>query len=129
MLKDNIAKFHIDDWDPNLFQELKNLNAVWDPINYSFHTSCEKTKIAVTKVINFYREPYKLMTKSQRSLRDKLCSEINEDLYAKRVGNKIHFCNTNGLSTVTIIKAKLIKLGYNVVEVVNDNRVVIELNL
>ena len=115
----------IDEYDQNMFYELRNLGMTYNPSNYSFNTNDENIISEANEIINHYTCSPTNMTKSQRQFRDFLENNLNLDIFVKRVGEFIYISNTNGLGIMSEI-LKECKKKYSSVQKINENRIVIK---
>jgi len=107
--------------------EIKNIGLEWDSIDGKFVTNNKETYDKALKVVEFYNMPYKLMTSAHRKLRDQVAEKFNFDIEVKRVGNVLHFINTNDLGSITKIKEYIRSKGFTVGSTHNSLR--IEVNI
>lgn len=118
----------VEDYDANIFDELKIVGAKFDRVNYLFRTKDKDVYDKSMEIVEFYKKGYELMTKGHRAVRTKL-EDYNLDVFAKRMGDKLYFCNTNNLGDIKAMVKLINKLGWKVCDIINDYRIVVQLTL
>lgn len=123
----DIYSFKADDFDQNLFFELKSSGARFVPSDYMFTSKNPDVISRMKSIVEFYTSPSDPLTKSQRKLRDQIIEKHNIDMICKKVGSQLHFMNTWGLASVKDVVKDISKAGRKNITVIG-NRIVVEVD-
>lgn len=124
---DGFFSYIPEDFNQNMFFELKQVGANFNPSKYSFFSKNSDTIEKMEEIIKFYQEPNDNLTKSQRTLRDNIISKHNLDMECKKVGGKMFFLNTWGIASLKDVVKDIINSGRKSVSIIG-NRVVVDID-
>lgn len=119
--------YHPEDFNQNLFFELKACGANFSPSQYSFFSKNVDVVEKMKEIIKFYESPNDTLTKSQRALRDMIVNKHNIDMECKKLDNKLFFLNTWGIASVKDVVKDIISNGRKNVTV-SENRIIVEID-
>lgn len=105
----SIYTFKPEDYDVNMFADLKTIGAGFDPKKYVFFSQEQAVIEQMQAIIEFYTSSNDTFSTSQRKLRDEVIEKFNQDMICKKYNGKLVFINTNDLGDTKAIIAHIKK--------------------